>query len=650
MSADQNNDDSPSTTSAAAARTVRSDRHAVTAPTGKRLGMLSLLALGVVFGDIGTSPLYAMNECFFGPHPADARDIADVLGVLSLITWSLILSISILYCGVILRADHRGEGGILALGALALDGLGPKSTRVLTVIALLGAAFLYSDGMITPAISVLSAVEGLRVAAPALAPYVVPATLVIIVVLFLFQRHGTARVGLIFGPVMIVYFTTIAALGVASIARSPDVLAALSPLYAIEFLLRSGWHGFLVLGGVFLAVTGAEALYADLGHFGKRPIRLAWFVLVLPALLMNYFGQAALLEREPTLAQPYYHLAPDWFQLPLVVLSSAAAVIASQAVISGTFSLTAQAMQLGYCPRLQVRHTSDQTQGQIYLPEINWLLMLACLGLVVGFGSSTNLAAAYGVSIATTMVLTTFLLFFVARRHWRWPLPVALAVTGAFFCIDLAFFSSNVVKIVHGGWFPVAMTAVIFAVMTTWKLGRRQLSDRLRQSLMPLEPFLADVATRPPIRVPGVAVFLSGNGRSTPGALLHNLKHNKVLHQRVVVMTVRTEPVARVMAEDRARVVERGNGFYNVDVRFGYKEDQNIPAVLAALGHPGLEIRPLETSYFLGRETLLRGRASGMAGWRRVLFIWLSRNSLNAAAFFSLPPNRVVELGMHVEI
>jgi len=628
---------------------VRSAR--LETPTGRRLWLLSLLALGVVYGDIGTSPLYAVSACFTGDHGGhqlSAAIPANVLGVLSLITWALLITISTEYLVFILRADNRGEGGILALSALVTGGVGPRLRGVLTWVGLVGGAFLYSDGMLTPAISVLSAVEGLQVAAPAMAHYVVPITLVIIVLLFLVQYRGTGGVGMVFGPVMIVYFLVIAVLGVAQIIRAPGILAALSPHHGLCFLLGNGWEGFLVLGGVFLVVTGGEALYADLGHFGRLPIRLAWFGFVLPALLVNYYGQGALLLESPEVTKPFYLLAPAWGQLPLVMLSSMAAVIASQAVISGTFSLTAQAMQLGWCPRMAVQYTSDQAMGQIYLPTVNWLLMLACLGLVLGFRSSAALTSAYGVSISITMVATTALFFFVARDRWRWPLALAIAVTGLFACIDLAFLGANLVKIQHGGWFPLAVTAVLVLLLTTWGAGRRRLGQRTQASALPLDRFIADLEKRPPQRVPGTAVFLSSNPAITPGALLHNLKHNQVLHEQVVILTVRTEPVPVVDDEDRCRIASHAAGIHTVLVRFGFKEDPHLPRALATQND--LVFPPMKTSYFLGRETILVGRAPGMAAWRRRLFAWMSRNSLNAAAFFSLPPNRVVELGVHVEI
>jgi KUP system potassium uptake protein len=628
---------------------TRSGRHGLAQPTGRQLWTLSLLALGIVYGDIGTSPLYAVNECFAGDHAVPAAVPGNVLGVLSLITWSLILAISVKYLALVLRADNRGEGGILALSSLVSAGRSGRAARVLAILGLFGACFLYSDGIITPAISVLSAIEGLEIAAPGLTAWVVPITLAIIVALFVFQRRGTAGIGVVFGPVTVLYFVVIAVLGAAGIVHEPAVLAALDPRQAVAFFARNGMAGYLVLGAVFLVITGGEALSADLGHFGRRPIRLAWFGLVLPALLLNYYGQGALLLHDPATQNAYYQLAPAWAQLPLVVLSAAATVIASQAIISGTFSLTAQAMQLGYCPRLAVLHTSATTIGQIYLPTINWTLMLACLGVVVAFGSSTNLAAAYGMAIAVTMIVTSVLFWFIARDVWRWPLAVAAPVTALFLGMDGAFFGANLAKIAHGGWFPLLVTAAIFTLMSTWKAGRQRLGQRLQHAALPLERFLAELERRAPLRVPGTAVFMAGDPSFTPGSLLHNLKHNHVLHERVVVLTVRTEAVPTLDGHERCQVTARAHGLISMTMRFGFKERPDVPAVLAR-APLGVAFEPLRTSYFLGRETILPAGGSRWPGWRRRIFSWMSRNSLNAAAFFSLPPNRVVELGMHIEL
>lgn len=609
---------------------------------------MSLLALGVVYGDIGTSPLYAISECF-GESGVPAAQAVNVFGVLSLITWSLILAISVKYLGFVLRADNRGEGGILALSALVAPTRGPRMKRALMVLGLIGGAFLFSDGVITPAISILSAIEGIKVSQPGVGPFVVPITVAIIVALFLFQRRGTAGVGVVFGPVTVVYFLTISLLGFRSILHNPEVLSAIDPRHAIAFFAANGMHGYLVMGSVFLVVTGGEALYADLGHFGRKPIRLAWFLLVLPALLVNYYGQGALLLRDPTVSNVYYQLAPSWAQLPLVGLSAAAAVIASQAVISGVFSMTAQAIQLGFWPRMAVTHTSATAIGQIYLPGVNWALMVACIGLVVAFGSSTNLAAAYGVAISITMVVTTILFYFAARHVWKWSMPIALSVTALFLIGDLSFFGATMTKIPHGGWFPLAITAILYVLMSTWNQGRLRLGARMKEVALPLEAFLADVRAKNLVRVPGLAVFMAGNAEATPSSLLHNVKHNKILHERIIILNVLNETVPYIVNEDRCTVTDLGMGFTSVAIRFGFKENPNVPAVLAkaALGSPW---KPMETSYFLGRETLVVSGKSGLSLWRGRLFASMSRNALNAVAFFSLPANRVVELGMHVEI
>ncbi|HEX8851860.1 MAG TPA: KUP/HAK/KT family potassium transporter, partial [Pyrinomonadaceae bacterium] len=525
--------------------------------------ILSLTALGIVYGDIGTSPLYAMRECFHGPHAIESTP-ENVFGVLSLIFWALILIISLKYCIFVLRADNQGEGGILALTALATPiKIVSKSERwMLVLLGIFGAALLYGDGIITPAISVLGAIEGLNVATPLFAPYVVPLTIVIIVGLFLIQSRGTAKVGRLFGPVMLLWFVCIAALGVMQIARHPAVVGAFNPAHAFAFFRRNGWHGFLVLGTVFLVVTGGEALYADMGHFGKRPIRIVWYVLVLPALLLNYLGQGALLIEQPAAAEnPFYRLAPEWALYPLIVLATCAAIIASQALISGAYSLTMQAIQLGFMPRLKIAHTSSTEMGQIYIPALNWALMLGCIAIVVGFGSSSNLAAAYGVAVTATMVITTILLGVVERDKWRWSLPLVIALTGFSLVIDLAFFGANVIKIPAGGWFPLVVGAAIFMLMTTWKKGRRILAERLLSRAHPINVFLDDIARHPPVRVPGTAIFMNGTATGTPPALMHNLEHNKVLHERVVLLTVKTRQVPHVEPPDRVRVESLGHEF-----------------------------------------------------------------------------------------
>ena len=612
---------------------------------------LSLAALGVVYGDIGTSPLYAMRESFLAEHGV-AVSPANVLGVLSLIVWALVLVISVKYLVYILRADNRGEGGILALTSLITPTHALRGGRSgLIILGLFGTSLLYGDGMITPAISVLSAVEGLEVITPALSPFVIPITIAILAGLFLLQSRGTAGLGRIFGPVTFVWFLALAVLGIWHIAQAPRVLAAVLPTHAVRFFLANGRHAFLVLGSVFLVVTGGEALYADMGHFGRRPIRLAWFALVLPALLLNYLGQGALLIRDPTaISNPFFRMAPNWALVPLVVIATAATVIASQALISGAFSLTLQAVQLGYSPRVQIDHTSSREMGQIYIPSVNWALMVSCIGLVVGFRSSTNLAAAYGVAVTTTMVITTLLFYFVARERWQWSRAGATGVAGGFLLIDLAFFAANVPKVPHGGWFPLLIGAGVFTLLTTWKKGRQILADRLRDQAMPRALFLESIATHMPHRVRGTAVFMFGDSRGTPPALLHNLKHNQILHERVVFLSVVTQEVPSVPDADRANVQSLGHGFWQVRLSYGFMQDADVPRALAEIAHPDLVFRPMETSYFLGRETLLAAEQPGMALWRERLFAVMSRNARPATVFFRLPPNRVVELGTQVEL
>lgn len=621
-------------------------------PRGKYLAVLSLTALGIVYGDIGTSPLYAVRFSF-DPSHGIATNPENILGVLSLIFWSLILVISVKYLGFILRADNRGEGGILALAALCTPmAIRRRSARWgLIMLGLFGTALLYGDGMITPAISVLSAVEGLEVATPLFQPYIIPITIAILIALFIYQHHGTARVGKIFGPITLLWFLTLTGLGLSQIFREPQVLTAVNPLHGLNFFAQNGWRGFVVLGSVFLVVTGGEALYADMGHFGRRPIRLAWFLIVLPALLLNYFGQGALLIHTPaSVENPFYRMVPSWGLYPVVVLATAATVIASQALISGAFSLTMQAMQLGYIPRVAIDHTSAREFGQIYIPGVNWILMFSCIGLVVGFGSSSSLAAAYGVAVTTTMVITTLLFFVVARERWRWRLPLVLAVTGFFLAIDLAFWGANILKVPHGGWFPLVVAVVLFGLMTTWKRGRLILRERLDGVVLPAELFLQDVRGNSATRVPGTAVFMYSDPAATPPALLHNLKHNKVLHERVVFLVVETAEAPHVSAKERAKIEELGAGFYRVTLHYGFMEEPNVPHALAELRDRGLEFKPMETTYFLGRETLIPTNKPGMALWRERLFAVMHRNARTATSFFCLPPNRVVELGAQIEL
>ena len=622
------------------------------APRGRYLLVLSLAALGVVYGDIGTSPLYALRECFHGPH-AIAPLPANILGVLSLIFWALVIVISIKYLVFVLRADNHGEGGILSLTALStpIKPSGRSEHTFLIMLGIFGAALLYGDGIITPAISVLSAVEGLSVATPVLSHFVVPFTIVIIVGLFFFQNRGTAKVGKIFGPVMLVWFAALAVLGIAQIVRHPSVLVAINPLYASEFFIHNGWHGFLILGSVFLVVTGGEALYADMGHFGTRPIRLVWFTLVLPGLLLNYFGQGALLLEDAEAAHnPFYRLAPAWALYPMIVLATSAAVIASQAVISGAFSLTMQAVQLGFSPRLKINHTSTREYGQIYIPAVNWALMLGCIAIVLMFRTSSNLAAAYGVAVTSTMVITTILFYVVARRLWGWSALAVAPLALFFLIIDVAFFGANIIKVADGGWFPLLLAWAVFTVLTTWKTGRRILNERIQSESRPLEEFLAEIEKHPPRRVPGTAIFMNGNASRTPPALLHNLEHNKVLHKRVLFLTVKTKLVPFVPVEERVETESLGNGFYRLKVYYGFMEDPDIPNVLARIQAPGLTYDRADTTYFLGRETIIAAKRPGMAVWRERLFSVIAHNATSATAYFCLPPDRVVEMGEQIEI
>lgn len=613
---------------------------------------MSLGALGVVYGDIGTSPLYAIRECFSGHHPIPIST-GNVLGVLSLIFWSLIVVISIKYLVFVLRADNRGEGGILALMSLIrphAEGAG-GFRWLIAALGVFGAALLYGDGVLTPAISVLAAIEGLSVAAPVLGKLVLPITIAILIGLFAFQKHGTGRVGAVFGPVTLLWFATLASLGVWHMLQGPSVIGAINPVHAFDFFVRNRWHGFVTLGSVFLVVTGGEALYADLGHFGKKPIRLAWFVIVLPALLINYFGQGALLLRDPTTAPNlFYAMAPSWGLYPLVGIATAATVIASQAVISGVFSLTRQAVQLGYTPRLEISHTSAREIGQIYIPVVNWALMIGCIALVVGFKSSSNLAAAYGVAVTTTMVITTVLLFVVARELWGWKLGAALAFTVFFLVIDLAFFGANIIKVAQGGWFPLLVAALIFLLMTTWRRGRRILMDRIREEAMNDETFISSIVRHAPPRVSGTAVFMDRTIEGIPLALLHNLKHNKVLHERVVLLTLVTEEVPYVSDEEQVELKELGHGIYRIIVRHGFMESIDVPEMLLSIERKDVSFDLDHTTFFLGHETLLATDRPGMALWRERLFAWMMRNAQGAALFFRLPPNRVVEIGAQIEL
>jgi KUP system potassium uptake protein len=616
------------------------------------VGLLTLAALGVVYGDIGTSPLYALRECFHGPHAI--RPTPDnVMGVLSLIFWALVLVISIKYVSYVMRANNQGEGGILALMALVPSTYRDPQTRgVLLGLGLFGAALLYGDGMITPAISVLSAIEGLTTATPLLTPYVLPISVVVLIALFLLQHRGTAGVGAMFGPVMIVWFVTIGVLGIRSIAREPHVLGAINPAHAVQFFIENGYHAFLVLGSVFLVVTGGEALYADMGHFGRGPIVLAWFTVVQPALMLNYFGQGALLLQQPEAAsQPFYLLCPPWLLYPMVALATCAAVIASQALISAVFSLTRQAVQLGYSPRVDIRHTSASAMGQIYAPQVNVLLMLCTIAIVLGFGSSSSLAAAYGIAVTATMAVTTILAYVVVRQVWGWSRLAAGVVTAIFLTIDLAFFGANVLKILHGGWVPLLIAGVIYAAMSTWKTGRQILWDRIRERAVPFEQFMREsLEIRPALRVPGAAVFMTGSGAGTPPTLLHNLKHNKVLHETVVLLHVTTADVPHVPPGQRVSIERLTHGFVRVIVSYGFMDEPDVPEALLEARDQGLYLDPEDTTFFLGRETIIATDRPGMSKWRERLFALMSTNAMRATTFFKIPSERVVEIGMQVEM
>jgi len=632
-------------------------------PRGKALAALSLTALGVVYGDIGTSPLYALKESFLPEHGIPPTP-GNVLGILSLVFWSLAFVISFKYVMVLLKADNRGEGGILALLALVRpEGEPSGGRRALVLLGLFGAALLYGDGVITPAVSVLGALEGISVATPALERLIVPIAVVILVALFFFQKRGTAGVGRLFGPITLVWFACISTLGVLGILKEPTVLRAIWPGYAIRFFIEDGLKGFLILGSVVLVITGGEALYADMGHFGRRPIRLAWFTVAMPALLLNYFGQGALLLSEPAgIDNPFYRLVPSALLYPMVVVSTLAAVVASQALISGAFSLTRQAVQLGYSPRVTVVHTSHREAGQIYIPEVNWLLMLACVALVLGFKSSTNLAGAYGIAVTGTMSITTVLFANAARtrlgwRPWR-VVPLALV----FLTVDLAFLGANLVKIPSGGWFPLAIATLIFVVMATWKKGRRIVTAVLREGTLPMDLFIKEMLKRPPVRVPGVAVFMTSDLSGAPPVLLHHLKHNKVLHEKVILMSVATREIPQVPPAERIELVSLGAGFHTVVASYGFMESPNVPEILQGLASSGLSAKVTETTFYLGRETLIPTKASPakraalsakglwMAVWRKRIFMVMTNNSRSATAFFGLPPNRVIELGAQVQI
>jgi KUP system potassium uptake protein len=615
------------------------------------LAALTLGAIGVVYGDIGTSVLYAVKEIFGSGHVPFTHD--NVYGVLSIIFWTLTTIVSLKYVVLVLRADNAGEGGLIAMLALAANAVKDKPAlrRALLVIGIFGTSLFYGDGVITPAISVLSAVEGLTVISPALHRYVVPLTLIVLFVLFAVQKRGTGGIGRYFGPITLVWFLTVAVLGVSHIVHHPEILGALSPHHALRFMWQQPGTTFIILGAVVLAVTGAEALYADLGHFGKKPIRLAWFSVVMPCLTLNYFGQGALLLADPSaVSNPFFRMAPTWALLPLVVLATMATVIASQALISGAFSVTKQAIQLGYLPRLRLLHTSVRDTGQIYIPFVNWALFTAIVLAVVMFKSSSNLAAAYGIAVTLDMLITTTLTFFVIRHGWKYPLWLCVAATGVFFLIDLAFFSSNLLKLFDGGWFPLLIGGVVFMLMMTWQQGRSLVSKAQQDEALDLRGFLDAVFVEPPLRVPGVAVFLTAEPGVVPNAMLHNLKHNKVLHEQNLFVTVRSHEVPWIGLNERLQVEPLGHDCWAVTIHYGFKNDPDVPAALQPLRLRGCEIEPMTTSYFLSRDVVTPTLGSGMAPWREKLFAAMHHNAAAAAGFLNLPANAVIELGSKVEI
>ena len=618
--------------------------HQETLPT------LALGAIGVVFGDIGTSPLYALKESFVGHHPL-AVDRPHIFGVLSLIFWTMMLIVTLKYVFVILRADNKGEGGSLALLALIGRKLGESRwSGAMVMLGVIATALFYGDAIITPAISVLSAVEGLAVVHDGMTRWILPIAIVILIGLFAIQSHGTATVGRLFGPVMVVYFIVLAVLGISGIAQAPEVLWALSPHYALEFFLINPALAFLALGSVVLAVTGAEALYADMGHFGRKAIMVSWLYIAFPCLLINYLGQSALLLKHPAAAEnPFFLLAPEWSRLPLVILATLATVIASQAVISGAYSVSQQAVQLGFLPRIRILHTSAKAAGQIYVPFVNWGLLILVVLLVMGFKSSSNLAAAYGIAVTGTMFITACMLGVMTFMVWKWHPLLAALVTGAFLVIDGLYFASNMTKIPDGGWFPLLVAAVTFLLLTTWAGGRRLVRDRLLEDAMPADLFIKSTAQRVR-RVAGTSVFLTSAAEGVPPSLLHNLKHNHVLHERVVLLTVETEPVPHVMPEKRTDVADLGHGFYRIVLRYGFMDEVDIPAGLTSVTAAGAPFKSMETSYFLARQTLIASSRPGMAIWREKLFAWMVRNAESAMEFFKLPSNRVIELGSQVEI
>lgn len=638
-----------------AAQTAAPAAHSAEAGHGNgSVWKLTLAALGVVFGDIGTSPLYAVKECFSpsSTHYVTAAP-ANVLGVLSLVFWAMTLVVTIKYLSFIMKADNEGAGGILALLALVpgKSGKDRGAPIALVLLVLFGAALLYGDGVITPAISVLSAIEGLEVATSTLKPAVIPLTCLILLGLFMGQKYGTEKVGAVFGPITLIWFATIAVLGIVHIADNPSVFKAIDPRYGVHFFVEHRGHGFLILGAVVLCITGGEALYADMGHFGRKPIRMAWLIFVWPALILNYFGQGAvLLEHPEAAANPFYSLVPGWALYPTVAIATAATVVASQALISGAFSLTQQAVQLGFFPRVTIVHTSKETEGQIYIPEVNRALLVACIFLVLQFKSSSALAAAYGIAVTGTMGITTIVYYVVITRRWNWPVWKALPLVLMFLVVDIAFFGANAAKFFDGGWFPIALGVLVFTVMTTWKTGRKALAEQIQQNILPLQLFLDDVREVRPHRVKGTAIFMASNSDGTPPVLLHHFKHNQVLHQQVVLLTIESHKVPEVPVSRRVEVKPLGDGFFRVMARYGFMQQPNVLQVLELCKQQGLITEPGSTSFYLGRETLLTSGHSNMWHWRKTLFAFISKNARPATMYFGLPPGRVVELGMQIDL
>jgi KUP system potassium uptake protein len=616
------------------------------------LAAMTVAAVGIVYGDIGTSPLYTLKT-IFDPEHGLALNTFNLLGVVSLIFWGLTMIVSLKYVTLMLRADNRGEGGIMALSALTLASVTKQSRWYvpLMMIGVLGATMFYGDSVITPAISVLSAIEGLEVATPALSHYVVPLTIIVLVALYAAQKHGTAGIGRWFGPIMVVWFAALAVMGVINILKAPEILAALNPLYAFEFLLQNRYIAFVALGAVVLAFTGAEALYADMGHFGKKPIRAAWFMIVFPALALNYLGQGGLLISHPeAIDNPFFQQLGAWSIYPLVVLSTMATVIASQATISGTFSMTKQAIALGLLPRMRVLHTSESEIGQIYLPAVNWIQLMVVLSAVIGFGSSDKLAGAYGIAVTATMLCTTILTFFLTRYRWHLPLALCFAATGFFIIMDIALFSASTLKLFHGGWFPLLLGSILFTIMVTWKRGRELVFENLQKHAIPLEEFLQSLFVAPPERVYGTAIFLRGESDGVPHALLHNLSHNKVLHERVVFLTVHIREVPYVPMAEQAKVLQLGHNCFQLNIDYGFKDEPDIPKILRMCNEHGLPFEMMETSFFISRQTVISTPGRGMAPWREHLFVAMSRNARGAADYYQIPSNRVIELGTQVEI